>query len=163
MMDIQNKLACASQIFIWEFSMKSTFYGDFHLFFTGLLNKLQISRNSLDFRTTASSVGPKKNVSRTKQIWNRKKELNVKYFKVISSKYTKHIRNKTPCLFYPVLFSHNICTCLIHTNINTALQPFWYLVVWLSHKASSLTPVPPLEVTNFWIKWQICVPKCRFR
>lgn len=36
--------------------MKSTFYGDFHLCFTGLLNK---SRNPLDFRTTASSVGPK--------------------------------------------------------------------------------------------------------
>lgn len=40
--------------------MKSTFYGDFLIFFTGLQNKLQIGRNSLDFRTTASNVGPKK-------------------------------------------------------------------------------------------------------
>lgn len=50
MMDIQNKLACASQIFIWELSAKSTFHGDFQyiFFFTGLqiaylnLNKMQV-------------------------------------------------------------------------------------------------------------------------
>lgn len=34
--------------------------GIFTYLFTGLLNKLQIGRNPLDFRTTASSVGPKK-------------------------------------------------------------------------------------------------------
>jgi len=70
-----------------------------------------------------------KNVSRTKQISNRKKELNVKYFKVISSKYTKYVRNKTPCLFYPIrsFFSSQnmyMFNPLILTNINTALQPF---------------------------------------
>lgn len=71
----------------------------------------QIGRNPLDFKTTAFQCRSKKIFKEQNKTETEKKELNDKYFKVISSKYTNHIRNKTPILFYPVFFLKNMYTC----------------------------------------------------